>query len=189
MGKIRNWSRGGKRVPAVVHCKQQLPSDPFSNTCYLGRRGALQQRNALFHQRWSHQMAFRLVVGSIPWCSEFPTCYFYVSVGSLQARWPSTPPKMAKKRDFLWRKQGILHWIHLQFFSPLLHNRGRNHRRLHKTTLSQYWTRSAVLIYCHFLSIASQVWAIFATSTKFPESRIFPVLTPLAVLSSRLRTL
>lgn len=39
VGKIRNWSRGGKRVPAAVHCKQQLPSDPFSNTCYLGRRG------------------------------------------------------------------------------------------------------------------------------------------------------
>lgn len=123
-----------------------------------------------------------------PWCSEFPTCYFYVSVGSLQALWPSTPPKTAKK-DFLWRKQGILHWIHLQYFPPLLHNRGRNHRRLHKTTLSQYWTRSAVLIYCHFLSIASQVRAIFATSTKFPESRTFPVLTPLAVLSSRRRSL
>lgn len=97
MDKIRNWSRGGKRVPAAVHCKQQLPSDPFSNTCYLGRRGALQQRNTLFHQRWSHQTAFRLIVGSIPWCSEFPTCYFYVSVGSLLALWPSTPPKTAKK--------------------------------------------------------------------------------------------
>lgn len=28
---------------------------------------------------------------------SFPTCYFYVSVGSLQALWPSTPPKTAKK--------------------------------------------------------------------------------------------